>query len=108
MKKKIRRRIESPISFLYPTSDDWSPNFPRDTIRIRVHLYYDCYPVGTVPDGMIRISASGADDTGMEKDERLPMSEYDKRLEEIRYWCDNSLPNPITKEWLLNQGFKYW
>ncbi len=106
--KKLQRRIETPIYFSYPTSDDWHPNFPRDTVEFRVHLYYNCYPEGTKPDGMIRISVSGADDTGMERDERLPMSEYDKRLAEIRSWLEHKLPNPITKDWLRSQGFQMW
>ncbi len=104
-KNKIQRRIENPISFFYPTSDDWSPNFARNTVQFRVYLYYNC-----IDDqkGMIRIVVSGADDTGMEKDESLPVADYDKRLAEIRSWLENMIPNPVSKNWLLQQGFKRW
>lgn len=102
------RRIEHPIEFFYPTSDDWSTNFPRDTVEFRVHVYYNCYPEGTKPDGMIRVCVRGADDTGMERDERLNMSEYEERLKEIRRWCENDIPNPVTMDWLRSQGFIFW
>jgi hypothetical protein len=107
MKKSIRR-IETPISFYYPTSDDWCPNFPRDTVEFRVHVFYNCYMSTKPHDGMIRICVGGQDDFGMERDERLNMSEYETRLEEIRYWLEHKLPNPVTQNWLRTQGFRIW
>lgn len=103
-----QRKIENPICITYPTSDDWHPTFSNGTVEIRVYAYYDCYPEGTKPDGMIRICVRGADDTGMERDERLNMSKYEQRLIEIKYWLEHKLPNPITMDWLRSQGFNFW
>lgn len=107
-KRGAERRIETPFSLTYPTSDNWRPNFPRNTVEIRVHVYYNCIPEGTVPNGMIRVCVSGADDTGMERDERLDISEYESRLKEIGDWLAYKLPNPLTMAWLRTQGFKMW
>lgn len=101
---KQQTRIETPIRFFYPTADNWHPNFPRDTVEFRVHVYYN----DNKSSGMIRICVSGADDTGMEKDIRLPPSDYPSKLEEIRHWCQYEIPNPVTKEWLLTKGGFHW
>lgn len=94
-----------PIVFFYPTSDDWHPNFPRDTVEIKVYAYHTSIDPAK---GMIRICVSGADDTGMNRDEVLPVSDYEARLKELKRWLDNDLPNPLTKKWLLSNGFQYW
>ena len=102
-----QHRIETPIQFFYPVKEDWYPNFPRSTVRISVYLYFNVKWVQKRDtNGMIRIAVSGADDTAMAKDEYLNVSQYSIRLPEIQYWCDFSLPNPLTKSWLLSQGFK--
>lgn len=97
------RTIENPIRFFYPTSDDWSPNFPRNCVEVAVYAYYTSIDPNK---GMIRIVVRGADDTLMEKDMFLPESEYDNKLKEVQFWC-NGLPNPLTKEWLRTQGFNF-
>jgi hypothetical protein len=117
---KIKPTIEHPISFYYPTSDDWSPSFGQlpsyrcpdkigflCNVHISVYLYYNPDKVGTMPDGLIRIVVSGADDTMMGKETRCPISEYEAKLKEIRHWCDHLLPNPLTMDWLKTQGFRF-
>lgn len=96
-KNKNRLRVEIPIRGFYPTSDDWSPNFPRSTVEYCVHVWYNG------KKGMIRIVFRGADDTGMEKDFYIPESEYADKLKEIKYWIDYQLPNPITKSGYLTR-----
>ncbi len=86
---------------MWPTSDDWSPNFPKNCVEFRVYLYQK-------PRNLIRVCVSGADDTGMERDEHFPMGGYEARLKEIEYWLEHKIPNPVTQEWLLQQGFKFW
>lgn len=103
-KGKDRPKFEHPIEMFYPTSDDWSPNFPRNTVEIRVIVYHTYLDP---KKGMIRIVVRGADDTGMERDMHCPASEYDARVAEIRAWI-RTIPNPVTKQWLLGQGFQYW
>lgn len=103
MVKNNKRRIEHPISFFYPTSDDWSPNFPRNCVEITVHVYYTSIDP---KKGMIRIVVRGADDTSMEKDIFLPESEYDSKVEELKGWF-HKLPNPLTQKWLEIQGFSF-
>jgi hypothetical protein len=97
----MNRRIITPHrDFFYPTSDDWYPNYPRDTVRVRVHDQ-------TTPGAetvFIRISVWGADDVGMERDHYVPVSEKEGKLREVVKLADN-LPNPLTKSWLRDQGF---
>ncbi len=107
-KTASQRRIETPIRFFYPTSDNWCPNFIRNTVEVSVHVYYNPLLTGTIPHGLIRICVTGADDTGMERDERLPIEQYETRLKEIATWCEYRLPNPLTMEWLRGQGFQRW
>lgn len=72
MSKPVNRGVETPIVMSYPTSDYLCPNLPRDTVEFRVHVWYN---VKSSDNGMIRISVSGADDTGMERDEHLPVGQ---------------------------------
>ena len=100
--KKLR--IDNPIRFFYPTSDDWSPNFPRNTVEIKVYVYHTYIDPNK---GLIRIVVRGADDTLMIKDEALSANQYDARVNELKIYLENKLPNPLTKQWLLNNGWQY-
>lgn len=104
---KIRPTIETVVEMTYPTCDDWSPNHARNTVAIRVHLFRNPDKVGRLPDGLIRTTVSGADDTGMERDIRCPISEYEAKVAEIHAWI-RTIPNPVSKAWLLGQGFRWW
>lgn len=105
MKKDKRQpHIKTTFEFMWPTSDDWSPNYPRNCVRFAVYAYHNPDNVGVIPSGMIRLCVGGTDDSQMEKDIRLPETQYEEKLTEIKLWIDK-LPNPVTKEWLLNQGF---
>lgn len=96
-------KIDCPIRFFHPTSDNWHPNFPENTIEIEVYLYYTSIDKNK---GMIRISVRGADDTSMERDEILPEAMYQQRLTEIQQWCKD-LPKPFTMAWLKENGFEF-
>jgi len=54
----------------------------------------------------IRISVWGADDSGMEKDFNVPLAAKEETLRQVLRLADN-LPNPLTREWLLAQGFQW-
>lgn len=99
-----RRYIQAHFRRRYPTADDWHPNFPRNTVEIVAYSYHNTI-LGA--DGMIRVVVRGADDTLMERDERLSPERYAARLEEIRLWLDHKLPNPLTQNWLKSQGFSF-
>lgn len=73
----------------WPTTDDWYPCFPRNTVLVRVT---------SLRDGMVRCSVWGADDFGLERD--LPEQDLAKQVNFAL-----NLPNPVTIEWLRGQGF---
>lgn len=79
-----------------PTTDDWHPNGPRNTVECCV--YRDDART-TVPrrGPVFRVTVWGADDTGMEAG---------FSSEKDAYLMYDSLPNPITMEWLRQKGFQ--
>lgn len=79
------------------TSDDWHPNFLRNTVRITAYAY---------ATGMLRVHIAGADDTRMERDTEGTMESLPERAQALVYWLEHRLRNPITQEWLISQGFK--
>lgn len=89
-----RRYIQAHFRRRYPTADDWHPNFPRNTVEIVAYSYHNTI-LGA--EGMIRLVVRGADDTLMERDERLSPER----------WLDHKLPNPLTQNWLKAQGFSF-
>ncbi len=98
-----KRKIDIAIQFYYPTSDDWYPNFPRNTVLVTVYKYYTSLDKNK---GMIRVVVAGADDTLMVKDYTLSEAEYENKMVEIKKWIQK-LPNPLTKNFLLQDGFNY-
>lgn len=97
-----KKSLESTIyllDFYLPTTDDWYPNYVRNTVRVRVTR---------LPrhNQTIRVSVWGADDDGMERDETLPEDRKlcEKRVKEITAFA-KSMPNPLTKSWLKANGF---
>lgn len=105
-KKKTRginhkpRVITDHLNFYWPTIDNWAPNFPRNTVYIRLH------DQTTDPNVFIKMSVMGADDTCMAKEFYLTTKEKEATLEECKKFLRN-LPNPLTQKWLQEQGFKY-
>jgi hypothetical protein len=96
-RKSPRPEITVVASFFHPTADDWYPNFPRDTVRVRLTRF---------PGGMLRMTVAGADDTYMEKEvTHIPAADLDARCVECKRWLENDLPNPLTRAWLRRQGF---
>ncbi len=101
-------KSERILSFFYPTSDDWAPNFPRDCVEVSLSVYTNPNQAwGIKEHGRIRIVVGGADDRSMERDciiedeaERLA------KVAELKYWLEHKLPNPITQDWLAKQGFR--
>ena len=88
--------IRTVTRFFYPTCDDWSPCFPRQTVQVSLTAY---------SFGMFRMVVRGADDTSLEKDIRLPPGEMPAKEQELLAWLQNRLPNPLSKAWLREQGF---
>jgi len=69
------------------TSDQWYPNYPGDTVKVRVTR---------LSDGKWRVSVWGADDDGME---------CDLRLQDEALALFEALPKVITKADLTARGF---
>ena len=92
--------ISNPLTFKYPTSNDWSPNFPDDMVEVKLYVYHN-------PDGMLRMVVRGADDTLMEKDVHVPAEQVDDKVGELAYWLLHSLPKELTFKWLKEQGFEF-
>ncbi len=99
--------FEKILSFFYPTSDDWYPNFPRNCVEVRLSVSHNPDKVGSIPNGRILIVVSGADDTSLEKDWFIEeATERLSKVEELKIWLKFRLPNPLTKAWLKEQGFQ--
>lgn len=101
--RKLKKNKPPPVIIeryetYYPTSDDWAPNFPRNTVRIAVMLWSSLT--------LVRVCIWGADDVGMEKDIVVLPSSANSIFEQQILFVNNNLPNPLTKEWLLDNGFK--
>ena len=96
---KVAKKITTLATFFWPTSDQWHPNFPRDTVLVRLSEQK------TGEESFIRLSVWGADDDGMERDwfahNRTEIKQ--SLLEAKRLTAD--LPNPLTKRWLTEHGF---
>lgn len=92
--------IKNKIERYYPVSDQWYPNFPNNTVRMRVTFYeYD-----DPSKDMVRISFWGNDDFGMEKDELISRVYFGKKLKQINNWM-NEILLPLNQKWLTEQGF---
>lgn len=94
------------MSFRYPTSDDWHPNFERNCVNISVVAYYNPTKAAGLSSGLIKIVVRGADDTVMAKHISVPILSYDYELTKINLWF-GKFPNPLTQKWLLEQGFSF-
>ena len=75
------------------TTDNWYPNYPNDEVNVDLYI---CDWLGD--DSFVCVYIEGADDYCLERVGKL--SEYN----ELRDLYD-SLPEPITQEWLLRHGF---
>jgi hypothetical protein len=111
--KKANRHPGSKLSKLVLTTDEWSPNYTWSLAPVsRDRPQSEQYVIASVMNlyrlgrkttdpcivDMCRVCVWGADDTGMEMD--LSISEWDTALAIYR-----TLPEPITMQWLRNQGF---
>ncbi len=93
----------------YPTTDDWYSTFPNGTVEIHVTLnpgktYKDKNRKQDLP--CVIVSFWGNDDFYLTKKitcESLKKAEelYAEKLK----WIEFDLPNPVTQDWLRNQGF---
>lgn len=85
-----------------PTTDDWYPNYEKDTVKCSVF----CIRGAVLKRGnrslrartkpIYKVCIWGKDDTGMER-EFSSLSGAENMY--------NNLPNPITKSWLLENKF---
>lgn len=96
----MARRVITPHrDFFWPTSDDWYQNHARNTVQVRVSSQ------STDGQGFVRLSVWGADDFGMERDlHGATAAELQQHLATQLHTADH-LPNPLTQEWLTQQGF---
>lgn len=104
---KIKPNVRTVVSFTYPTSDDWFPNLPRNTVQVSMFLYENPDRVGHWKHNHIKINVSGADDTCMARYEDVAEQNKEARVKELVFWLENKLPNPLTMEWLRKNGFQY-
>lgn len=91
---EIRRYRE----LYWPTSDQWYPNFENNTVRVTLLAHVS----GERP--FARLCVWGADDCGMELDKFCRAEEIDNTVAELSKLLE-SLPNPISKYWLRENGF---
>ena len=75
------------------TNEDWHPTING---QLRLSVYRS--KIGL----MYRICIWGGDDFGMEKDYKLYRNTFKKLKEEA-----DAIPEPITEEWLKQNGFVY-
>ena len=111
--KKNKKPIIDPVikRFYLPTQDNWAPNYPRNTVMITFY-YLDktnaaCALKKWAEDLVwFKVTVWGADDTGMD-------IEFAALYKEKEFWKEQILkeldrfPNPLNKDWLLNNGFSY-
>ena len=97
-KNKQQRVITTHRDLYWPTSDEWYPNYQRNTVRVRIH------DQTTGDNVFVRVSVWGADDCGMERDVYVVLHDKQRVIKELCALVD-SLPNPLTKTWLRSQGF---
>ena len=98
-------------------TDDWYPNFDEDKIKVSIIMSYhdnipanDEYPYDIPAGGFVKIVACGADDTGVELEQR---GEFSQRYFEYIYnfWKENifdKIPNGINIQWFYEHGFLDW
>ena len=89
-KQKVIQRMHEKM---LKTSDDFCPNFPDN--EVCVHIVYS-----NIDEERVQLTVFGQDNTAMMIEGSV--GDYD-RLKNIY----NRLPEPITKEWLLDNGFQY-
>lgn len=92
------------IEFHIPTQDDWSPNFIRNTVRVRV---WEAFHIRTNrPHRWARLCIWGDGDVGMEKDFALSIHQQ-VREHQLRMIMNEAkhFPNPLNQDWLLLHGF---
>ncbi|HEC72591.1 MAG: hypothetical protein ACTSW7_00635 [Candidatus Thorarchaeota archaeon] len=82
-----------------PTTDQFYPNYPNDTVRVKVIL---CTKIWGYP--AIRTCVWGADDCGYDRDEKFGTKKqarqaYKKRVDEINSW------KVVTRKKLKELGF---
>lgn len=91
--------------FYYPTTDNWAPNFPRDTVRVALYMYPPSLDRDRKKVVHFKLVVSGADDTMVARYSQVPVSEASAERKALTKWLDLRLPNPLTLAWLLSQGF---
>lgn len=93
----------------YPTTDDWYPTFRNGTVEIHVSLnpgkiYKDKNKKQVLP--RVIVSFWGGDDFYLVKSISCQtIQEAEKIYLEKLKWIEFELPNPVTQQWLMSQGF---
>lgn len=95
---KNKKIIITHEQFYWPTCDEWYPCFDRNTVLIRLSEQ-------TIDNNIfIRLSVWGADDFGMEKDFYSTLKEKNKKIKQLKNFI-KTFPNPLSVEWLKQEGF---
>jgi len=95
---KPKRIITTIRELHWPTSDNWYPNFARNTVLVRLSQTQ----TGEVI--FLRLSVWGADDFGMELDRHTDVKGCRVALKELEGILA-AFPNPLTQVWLHDRGF---
>lgn len=85
------------------TTDDWSPNYPGDTVRVFLLNQYNS--PGAQFD-FVRIAVWGNDDFGLEMDFKgFSQEENDNKFKQWKEEIYDKLPEVVTKEYFRKLGF---
>ena len=104
---KIKPRLEIVLDFFYPASSEWLRPYPRQTVKVCLIAYYNPDKIGnSCPTDLLRICVGEQDiNSTMELNIPTSIKDYSNKIIELKQWL-NDLPNPLTKSWLSEKGFK--
>jgi hypothetical protein len=96
-KSKAHYRAIKDATTYRPAAEDWYPNFPNGTVRIRLIVHQYVNVLGQITGQLNRVVVWGNDDFGMEQDFNTP---------EEAERCFNQMPSVIFKADLYARGFQ--
>lgn len=90
-------------NFQWPAGPEWRLPFDGNTVIVNVTSYNR--PIDP-QKGLIKVAVFDLKTSSLCKFYEVPFAEYGVKLAEIDIWL-KTLPNPLTQEWLILQGFKW-
>ena len=98
-KNKVKSVINTIALFNYPAGNDWGCLWERNTVLISLKSF--------LPSKRIHISVMEVNDFSLEKEFfSATIQEFEQKIVELKFWLETKLPNPLTRQWLREQGFK--